>query len=289
MSRELEETNAGIERLVKHENESRLSQAMQKAFGDQWHSHTTNYLPSSDDLVSILVEDLHVVQFNTNGGTQIKPVYDVVHGGVLDYPSTPKKDGMIFSGWFADPGLKRAWSFSQDAVTADMTLYAKWDTIGIGNNGPAGGYVFYDKGYYSNDWRYLEVSPSNTETMATVWGSNEIRIGTEESDGIGLGAANTVKIVESLRGGVYAAKICSDLVVVHNGVSYDDWYLPSKTELNLLYQASKSNNAGNFSRNFYWSSSENSTNTAWGQYFYSGQLDAILKNRMGFVRAIRAF
>ena len=30
--------------------------------------------------------------------------------------------------------------------------------------GPAGGYVFYDKGYYSDGWRYLEASPEVFET-----------------------------------------------------------------------------------------------------------------------------
>ena len=30
-------------------------------------------------------------------------------------------------------------------------------------NGPAGGYIFYDKGGYSDGWRFLEVAPLSTE------------------------------------------------------------------------------------------------------------------------------
>ena len=30
----------------------------------------------------------------------------------------------------------------------------------IGDVGPAGGYIFFDKGYYSDGWRYLEAAPS---------------------------------------------------------------------------------------------------------------------------------
>lgn len=31
----------------------------------------------------------------------------------------------------------------------------------IGETGPAGGTIFYDKGSYSNGWRYMEVAPSH--------------------------------------------------------------------------------------------------------------------------------
>ncbi|GHU33390.1 hypothetical protein FACS1894172_11810 [Spirochaetia bacterium] len=36
----------------------------------------------------------------------------------------------------------------------------------IGDTGPAGGLIFYDKGDYSDGWRYLEVAPVTTETTA---------------------------------------------------------------------------------------------------------------------------
>lgn len=34
-------------------------------------------------------------------------------------------------------------------------------TYKIGDRGPAGGYVFYDKGKYENGWRYMEVTPND--------------------------------------------------------------------------------------------------------------------------------
>ncbi|MBU4502161.1 MAG: PEGA domain-containing protein [Nanoarchaeota archaeon] len=33
----------------------------------------------------------------------------------------------------------------------------------IGRTGPAGGYIFYDKGNYSDGWQYLEAAPASTE------------------------------------------------------------------------------------------------------------------------------
>jgi hypothetical protein len=39
----------------------------------------------------------------------------------------------------------------------------------IGDTGPAGGIVFYDKGFVSDGWRYLEATPAGTEFTAD-WG-----------------------------------------------------------------------------------------------------------------------
>ena len=35
----------------------------------------------------------------------------------------------------------------------------------IGDIGPAGGYIFYDKGYYSDGWRYLEAAPADLRVI----------------------------------------------------------------------------------------------------------------------------
>jgi len=64
----------------------------------------------------------------------------------------------------------------------------------IGKAGPAGGLIFYDKGSYSDGWRYLEAAPKSTEWTGKEWGSWEILIGGTEK-GIGTGQSNTTKIV----------------------------------------------------------------------------------------------
>jgi len=84
-------------------------------------------------------------------------------------------------------------------------------------------------------------------------------------------AGNTAAIVAALGNAEpyanktdYAAKICYDLVL--NG--YDDWFLPSKDELNLMYE--QKGVIGGFAGAYYWSSSEYFLNYAWSQYFYNG-------------------
>lgn len=72
------------------------------------------------------------------------------------------------------------------------------------------------------------------------------------------------------------------------GGGYDDWYLPTKDELNLVYKNLRK--AGIISGDSrYWSSSEDSDSIAWRQRFSDGNQDILLKRYISSVRAIRAF
>ena len=129
--------------------------------------------------------------------------------------------------------------------------------------GPAGGLVFYNNPHYKEDgWRYLEAAPLSNEWRSKVWGGYRTNVG-ETGTAIGTGESNTEIIVlafgdnEPYEGkSDYAAKLCADLVVSKDGVEYDDWFLPSRDELNLMYENLKRNNLGGFSDLYYWSSSE---------------------------------
>jgi hypothetical protein len=153
--------------------------------------------------------------------------------------------------------------------------------------GPAGGYIFYDKGSYSDGWRYLEVAPASTEWEDKEWGSYETWIG-GTGTGIGTGKSNTAKIVKWLKSHGEtnsAAQLCD--VLVYGG--YSDWFLPSKYELNLMYKNLKVNGVGDFADEYYWSSSESSANYAWYQNFLKGIQFDYRKNLKRRVRAVRAF
>ena len=66
-----------------------------------------------------------------------------------------------------------------------------------------------------------------------------------------------------------------------------DWHLPSKDELNQLYQ--RRDTVGGFSNNYWWSSSENDLAGAWYQYFFNGNQFADTKEYDLRVRPVRAF
>ena len=162
--------------------------------------------------------------------------------------------------------------------------------------GPSGGYVFYDKGLYSDGWRYLEAAPDSVEWSDKVWGGSRTSVG-GTGTAIGTGKSNTQRIVSKFGNAEpyrkktdYAAKLCTDLVVSKDGVSYDDWFLPSKDELNQMYLNLKKNNIGGFSGNVYWSSSEyDYYYPAWNQDFSNGDQNNIYRNFEDRVRPVRAF
>ena len=82
----------------------------------------------------------------------------------------------------------------------------------------------------------------------------------------------------------HAAKKCSDLVLG----GFNDWYLPSKDELNKLYLNREA--IGGFSTGNYWSSSEFSNSDAWDQMFNaSGFQCNAHKDILNHVRAVRSF
>lgn len=110
------------------------------------------------------------------------------------------------------------------------------------------------------------------------------------ANGIGAGKANTAIIIASLGygdGSSYAARICNEYNVTIDGVTYGDWYLPSKHELNLLY--SQKNIVGNFTDNGYWSSTIFNGYDAWYQNFLVGYQSNYYEVNIANVRAIRAF
>jgi hypothetical protein len=122
----------------------------------------------------------------------------------------------------------------------------------IGNRGPAGGWVFYDKGIVSDGWRYLEAAGVHGEFSAT-WNNALNRVDSLVADG------------------------------------YDDWRLPSKEELNMMYRNLHQKGLGDFSNSWYWSSSQGNTDSSWQQHFSSGNQGSYSKNHTGSVRAVRAF
>jgi hypothetical protein len=110
-------------------------------------------------------------------------------------------------------------------------------------------------------------------------------------DGLYAGAMNTAMIIATQMAdnemGNFAAKVCADYSVTVGDVTFGDWYLPSKYELNLLYL--QQTEVGGFADYYYWSSSENSISDAWRQNFGGGNQYNDFKQNTYYVRAVRAF
>jgi len=191
----------------------------------------------------------------------------------------------------------------------------------IGDQGPAGGIIFYDKGSYSNGWRYLEAAPANTEFMAE-WGTyterGEKKIGRNvagTSTEVGSGRRNTQLILEVLRGNNEIGRVAQKVTQLNiNG--FTDWFLPSKDELNLMFMNLRQRGFGGFSttteveapldgfstktdsllaslrgifKTWYWSSSQSNSDSVWQQDFGRGSQFDLPKYGELSVRAVRAF
>jgi hypothetical protein len=216
-------------------------------------------------------------------------VIDTVAADTTSYSDTGLSSGTEYSYRVraVDAGGTSPWS-NTDSATTDYE---------IGDTGPAGGLIFFDDQDNNSDdygFRYLEAAPASTEWDGVEWGGYGTDINGDDSTvapellGIGDGQANTTAIVTALgdNGGTdYASKLADDLE--YNG--YSDWFLPSKDELDLMYQNLHQQGLGGFAAGGYWSSSEDDSGSGWAQGFSpGGQLDYGKLSALR-VRAARAF
>lgn len=79
----------------------------------------------------------HRVKFDAQGGSSVNG-QTPASGSTVAKPADPTREGYTFAGWYTDEACTKAYDFSV-AVTADMTLYAKWIKKAADNNGGSGG------------------------------------------------------------------------------------------------------------------------------------------------------
>lgn len=169
----------------------------------------------------------------------------------------------------------------------------------VGETGPAGGLVFYDKGSYSNGWRFVEAAP--TDSNASEWGCFGSEIANASSSEIGTGLLNSISVTnfhDNLQAYYTNPSVCNALnngsVGAEKTLMFEinnkkDWLLPSENELSLMYENLKAENLGSFTNSNYWSSTQQDANNASGIDFANGLPISISKNNTLKVRAIRYF
>ena len=133
----------------------------------------------------------------------------------------------------------------------------------VGSVGPGGGVIFYDAG--STQWwgRFLEAK-TNSLSAAGVWGSAIFnpRVANKE---IGMGKANS-KLMLQDSSSVYSR------LLPYFGAGVNEFYLPSKDELDALYNYWKisGDQRLKYSAAPTWTSSEASATFVWYQLFQDG-------------------
>ena len=177
------------------------------------------------------------------------------------------------------------------------TLWAA-KTYNIGDEGSGGGIVFYvsKEGFRVYDGKdgdvichYLEMSKKTLGTSR--WFPKISNIGTQE--GLGYGKSNTYKILNAKT----SKRLTEDNCAAYRCAKYStsstkvgEWWLPSKEELDLIYQNQKERVLASSTDKWHWSSSENSYSVAWLNYFGDGVWGSNSKGSGNYsVRAVRAF
>jgi hypothetical protein len=132
---------------------------------------------------------------------------------------------------------------------------------------------------------------------------------TTTAQAIGFGYRNTRAIIVqgNSDSATSAAALADSYTVTVSGVVYDDWFLPSKDELNQMCKwvrgvawmsdatlciggtINTGSGASGFGAGSYWSSSDYAGSDAWVQYFDNGGQALDAKGYSNYVRPIRAF
>jgi hypothetical protein len=160
----------------------------------------------------------------------------------------------------------------------------------LGDRTISGGWVFYDQGSVINGWRYMECASEDLSNGGTFQWYDGIDVPVDTGDLIGTGAANTDRILLVLGDNSYAAKACADCPLD----GHDNWFLPSKDELERMYTVLKINNLGGFAETHYWTSSQtynahHGMVFAWSVDFHSGALEDLAMMVEMRVRPARSF
>lgn len=147
----------------------------------------------------------------------------------------------------------------------------------IGDTGPAGGIVIHitDGGLHG-------LEAARYDQGVAEWGCDGRLTGATRV-GVFAGDNNTIDILVACQ----TTDIAGRLADAYSLNGFDDWYLPSKQELNLLYL--QRDDLGGFADAFYSSSSEADDVVAWCQYFPGGAQTGCGKINALHVRAVRAF
>lgn len=170
------------------------------------------------------------------------------------------RTGYRFISWNTVPDRAEGTEYPQQAnvtlTDSSLTLYAQWVKLyDLGEVGPGGGLVFYGKNldtiWYYPDWVYMEAAPASTNTVKK-WGPWFLDVSTTTDLGKGLENTQTLAAASTETD---AAHYCADLV----SGGYDDWFLPSRTELVWMAENLHKQGLGGFNdtdySGGYWSSS----------------------------------
>jgi uncharacterized repeat protein (TIGR02543 family) len=68
----------------------------------------------------------YTVTFNSNGGSDVTAISEVVSGSTIQFPEDPTKTDYDFDAWYLDNGTFNNQFITSTVITNDLTVFAKW-------------------------------------------------------------------------------------------------------------------------------------------------------------------
>jgi hypothetical protein len=213
-----------------------------------------------------------------NGGTNITTY---TQGDIL-YATSATELTKLPAGTAGQVLTMNTGATAPEWVAVTTATYAIGDTH-------QGGIIFY----LDASGKHGLISAPTDQSAGIKWDNGSFVDTYAYGNGIGAGEGNSqgIRRWQGTCSSCYASELCQDLIL--GGET--DWYLPSKYELNLMFENIGQGNAlglgniGNFANNYYWSSTEIGDSGAWLQSFANGYQANGNKSSTYNVRAVRAF
>ncbi len=76
------------------------------------------------------IKPTYMVTFNSKGGSAVNAI-KVKQGDALTLTAYPTKNGFTFGGWYTDSEASTSPFSASTAITANLTLYAKWNVFSL--------------------------------------------------------------------------------------------------------------------------------------------------------------
>jgi hypothetical protein len=177
-------------------------------------------------------------------------------------------------------------------VIDDTVISAKTYSVG---DFAHGGIVFW----VDETGQHGLVCAKTNQSSGIRWYAGSYTYTLAKGNGPLAGNMNTAIIISSQGygdGNTNAARICAELEITEDNITYGDWYLPSRREMEIMYENKEvinttalANGGGTFASDFYWSSTEYTNNHVWVQDFDNGVPAFSWKQNLLYVRAARTF
>jgi hypothetical protein len=263
--------------------------------------------PIDDPIVVVEPEDpedpkVYFTLTFVNGSDSVDYTYE--KDTVITLPNvTPIKgsasDGTEFNrvlGGWSDVAMTEYEPNAEVTITKNetYTTWYVWKSVGVET---ATGWIFYDKGFYTDGWRYIEVK----KTDEPIGSNGKIRYWDSGVNFVLLNISSTNSSAFNIGGG----KVCTDAIIDNSPVDLrwhaagkthltsmggnENWYLPSIMEWNEIRNVLILNGKGTWSVGDYWTGNEYDLDEAYvicptvtpcayvpkGKYSYNARVRAI--------------